>query len=123
VSNERTAESNSEAKLAGIVKDLQEVGRRIENIRDNLLPPERATDDENTIELRNLQRDLIGEFASVACTLFKAATRKFGTDDDPGDLSSDLNLFRHRCERALRVRGGWVRRGRARRSSGRIARR
>lgn len=103
--------SDNEAKLVQIVKDLQEIGRLMDNIGENLLRPVKSPDDREDVDLHAFQCDLIGNFVVVARTLFNTAR-------DPGefyigDFFSDLNLFCHRCQVAIRPRGGRVKRGRA----------
>ena len=96
--------SENEAGLVQVVKDLQEIGRRLQNIRHNLLPGEKKAEDAETVMLRGLQRDLLGELASVTDALFKVATWKPG-DDDPC-IGSKLNEFCGRCAVAIRPRKG-----------------
>ena len=110
---QKDSTQENEAKLIRTVKDLQEICRLMDDIGENLFGPMRNPDDREKAELlHGLQRDLIGNFVVVAQDLFRTAS-------DPsefyiGDFFSDLNLFSFRCQKAVRPRGGRVKRGRAR---------
>lgn len=95
----RTSIVENEAKLAEIIKDLREIGNRIGNIQFNLLPPERKADDAETIALRWIERNLIGDLTAVAKDLFTTVCYPFctGADLDDLDLSSKLQLLLCRC--------------------------
>ena len=99
-------------KMVEMIMDFQEIGSRIESIRHNLLPAARNADDEETVKLRSLQRDLVGEFASMVRAMAKYANHE--DDDEAHEFPSMVNKFRSRCSAALRVRKVRVRRSRRR---------